>query len=731
MVYTKLLEPEILKKFDFAGVNTASTPIETQKPLVNDEEASDVDVHLYRSMIGSLMYLTASSPDIMFAICVCSRFQVNLKTSHLRAVKRIFRYLKGKPKLGLWYPRVSSFDLEAYSDSDYTGANLDRKSTTGGCQFLGRRLISWQCKKQTIVATSTTEAEYVAAANCCGQVLWIQNQMLDYGFNFMNTKIYIDNESTICIVKNPVFHSKTKHIAIRHHFIRDAYEKKLIQVLKIHTDDNVADLLTKAFDVNSLYEVFSVQKNLDHSDEFHGVIWPKDSTDKPDEGTDKPKVSTDKEEVSTDRPDEGTVDQNKGRSSTQTDTTTTTPTIFGDDETIAQVLIIMSQNKEKLKHNMVAYLEKTDVNAEFHEIIDFNRVATFTMPSHGKHFSGKVTPLFASMLVQPTEDEGATSERPSEPQPTPSPPHPSKANVEPQTDPSPRPSPSTHIPNSIPDISAGGNQGEQLIQLQDQSKEIKTLEGTDQEAKEETKLPDEGTDDRTEGRSATPTTPTTTPTMFGDDETIAQIDPKDKGKRTLKRKISSILEVMRVFLKIEKKFKQLARDEEMARKQEWKADRLLALRLQDKKERSSLWKREQSSFMIQLQLKEALYEKVKRFDESFTAVGSTEDERRINEINEGVKDPDQKSLKKRVVEETPKKEDTQRKRKRSQSDVDSNDEHRKCLKIITFKGTMNSESTGKKYLSLLRMLDLGLEVERESIAALDLIRFIKQQIDEN
>ncbi|GJS78511.1 putative ribonuclease H-like domain-containing protein [Tanacetum coccineum] len=241
---------EILKKFDFASVKTASTPIETQKPLVKDEEAADVDVHLYRSMIGSLMYLTASRPDIMFAVCACSRFQVTPKTSHLHAVKRIFRYLKGKPKLGLWYPRVSSFDLEAYSDSDYAGANLDRKSTTGGCQFLGRRLISWQCKKQTIVATSTTEAEYVAAANCCGQVLWIQNQMLDYGFNFMNTKIYIDNESTICIVKNPVFHSKTKHIAIRHHFIRDAYEKKLIQVLKIHTDDNVADLLTKAFDVS-------------------------------------------------------------------------------------------------------------------------------------------------------------------------------------------------------------------------------------------------------------------------------------------------------------------------------------------------------------------------------------------------------------------------------------------------------------------------------------------------
>ncbi|GJS77792.1 retrovirus-related pol polyprotein from transposon TNT 1-94, partial [Tanacetum coccineum] len=239
---------EILKKFDLVNVKAAITPMETKLPLTKDEEAFDVDVHLYRSMIGSLMYLTASRPDIMYAVCVCSRFQVTPKTSHLNAVKRIFKYLKGKPNLGLWYPRESPFDLEAFSDSDYGGSNLDRKSTTGGCQFLGQRLISWQCKKQTIVATSTTEAEYVAAANCCGQVLWVQNQLLDYGFNFMNTKIHIDNESTICIVKNPVYHSKTKHIEIRHHFIRDCYEKKLISVEKIHTDLNVADLLTKPFD---------------------------------------------------------------------------------------------------------------------------------------------------------------------------------------------------------------------------------------------------------------------------------------------------------------------------------------------------------------------------------------------------------------------------------------------------------------------------------------------------
>ncbi|GJS10909.1 putative ribonuclease H-like domain-containing protein [Tanacetum coccineum] len=160
---------DILKKFDFCSIKTATTPIESNKPLVKDEDGVEVDVHEYRSMIGSLMYLTTSRPDIMFAVCACARFQVTPKASHLHAVKRIFRYLKHQPKLGLWYPRDSPFELEAFLDSDYAGASLDRKSTTGGCQFLGRRLISWQCKKQTIMANSTTEAEYVAAAHCCRQ----------------------------------------------------------------------------------------------------------------------------------------------------------------------------------------------------------------------------------------------------------------------------------------------------------------------------------------------------------------------------------------------------------------------------------------------------------------------------------------------------------------------------------------------------------------------------------
>nr|GFA42667.1 putative ribonuclease H-like domain-containing protein [Tanacetum cinerariifolium] len=149
---------DILKKFGYSDVRSSNTPMDKKNPWGTDETGKDVDLHLYRSMIRFLMYLTASRPDIMFVVYAYARHQVIPKECHLHAVKRIFRYLKGHPKLGLWYPKEPPFDLVAYSDSDYGGATQDRKSTTRGCQFLGRRLISWQCKKQTIVATSTTEA---------------------------------------------------------------------------------------------------------------------------------------------------------------------------------------------------------------------------------------------------------------------------------------------------------------------------------------------------------------------------------------------------------------------------------------------------------------------------------------------------------------------------------------------------------------------------------------------
>ncbi|GJR10282.1 putative ribonuclease H-like domain-containing protein [Tanacetum coccineum] len=233
---------DILKKFNFSSVKTTSTLIETNKALLKDKEAKDVDVHLYISMIGSLMYLIASRPDIMFAVCACGRFQVTPKVSHLHAVKRIFRYLKGQSKLGLWYPRDLPFDLKAFSDSDDAGASLDRKSITRGCQFLGKRLILWQCKKQTVVANSTTKAEYVAAANCYGHVLWIQNQIDELGVKTGSCKVNATRQDLVLLGENLEFIDQHNMVACleridgnaEFHQIATAKSKTVNDVKQIH-----------------------------------------------------------------------------------------------------------------------------------------------------------------------------------------------------------------------------------------------------------------------------------------------------------------------------------------------------------------------------------------------------------------------------------------------------------------------------------------------------------------
>jgi hypothetical protein len=146
------------------------TPMALNGHLDLNEEGKSVDQKVFRSMIDSLLYLCASSPDIMLSVCMCARFQANPKECHHMVVKRIFRYLVHTPNLGLWYPKSSTFDLLGYSDSDYAGCKVDRKSTTGTCQFLSRSLVSWSSKKQNSVALSTAEAEYVAAGACCANV---------------------------------------------------------------------------------------------------------------------------------------------------------------------------------------------------------------------------------------------------------------------------------------------------------------------------------------------------------------------------------------------------------------------------------------------------------------------------------------------------------------------------------------------------------------------------------
>jgi hypothetical protein len=172
-----------------------------------NEDGKPVDQKVYRSMIGSLLYLCVSRPDIMLSVCMCARFQANPKECHLVAVKRIFRYLVHTPNLGLWYPKGSTFDLLGYSDSDYAGCKVDRKSTIGTCQFLGRSLVSWCSKKQNSVALSTAEAEYVAAGACCAQLLWMRQTLSDFGCEYKKIPLLCDNKSAIKLANNPVQHS--------------------------------------------------------------------------------------------------------------------------------------------------------------------------------------------------------------------------------------------------------------------------------------------------------------------------------------------------------------------------------------------------------------------------------------------------------------------------------------------------------------------------------------------
>ncbi|GJU51183.1 hypothetical protein Tco_1220738 [Tanacetum coccineum] len=472
--------------------------------------------------------------------------------------------------------------------------------------------------------------------------------------------------------------------------------------------------------------------------------------------------------------------------------------------------------------NVPVPLDHFPVNALTSKVFSF-------MVKKGKHFSGKITPLFASMLVQPIEDEGTTSKRPSEPQPTPYPPHPSEATIEPQSDPSPRPSPTTHIPNSIPEVSGvnqegqsssdrslSGNEGGMTLQsvydlcislchtvhkdplfdelpedtldymetedAQDVGRtrevvneeketvndEVSTEDvlstaqqkvstdkkkvstdrpnvstdrpkvSTDKE-KDSTVSTDEGTVDQTEGRRATPTTPTTTPTMFGDDETIAQVllnmsqakavsREKEKGvelkdveetERPRPTSTRSSL-TLKPLPKIDPKDKGKKKIEEED-ESETESDEQRAIAIRNKPPIRTQLRNQMMTYLKHVGNKkhsdlksktfeeiQALYEKVKRFDESFTVVGSTEDERRIKEMNEGVKDTDQKRLKEEDTAKVPAKvevtEQGTKKRKgghikmiaRKQSDVESDDEHRKFLKIVTFKGTIDSEIMEKK-----------------------------------
>ncbi|GJY27522.1 hypothetical protein Tco_0403289 [Tanacetum coccineum] len=236
---------EMLKKFGLEDSKPTKTPMSMEIKLTKDDEADFVDSSKYRGMIGSLLYLTASRPDIMFSVCLCARFQENPKTTHLESVKRTFRYIIGTSHLGLWYSKGTRIETVVYADSDHAGDYVDRKSTSGVCTFMGYCLTSWFAKKQMALAISMTEAEYVFAEKACQQALWMKQALIDYGIRLDDVPIMCDNKGAIDLSKNPVQHSRTKHIEIRHHFLRDNVQKGNISIEKVASEDNIGDIFTK------------------------------------------------------------------------------------------------------------------------------------------------------------------------------------------------------------------------------------------------------------------------------------------------------------------------------------------------------------------------------------------------------------------------------------------------------------------------------------------------------
>ncbi|WJX38809.1 hypothetical protein P8452_26432 [Trifolium repens] len=238
----------IVRKFGMDNASHKRTPAPTHLKLTKDEQGVGVDQSLYRRMIGSLLYLTASRPDITFAVGVCARYQAEPKVSHLNQVKRILKYVNGTCDYGMMYSHCENSNLCGYCDADWAGSADDRKSTSGGCFFLGSNLISWFSKKQNCVALSTAEAEYIAAGSSCSQLVWMKQMLKEYDVEQDVITLYCDNLSAINISKNHVQHSKTKHIDIRHHFIRDLVENKVVTLEHVGTKEQVADIFTKALD---------------------------------------------------------------------------------------------------------------------------------------------------------------------------------------------------------------------------------------------------------------------------------------------------------------------------------------------------------------------------------------------------------------------------------------------------------------------------------------------------
>ncbi|GKC07721.1 retrovirus-related pol polyprotein from transposon TNT 1-94 [Tanacetum coccineum] len=237
---------ESLKKYGMESCDPVDTPMVEKSKMDEDIQGKAVDPTHYRGMIDTLMYLTASRLDLTFVVCMCARYQAKPTKNHLHAVKRIFKYLQGTVNRGLWYPKDYSIALTAYADADHAGCQDTRRSTSGNMQLLGDRLVSWSSKRQKSAAISSMEAEYIALSGCCTQVLWTRSQITDYGLGFNKIPMYCDNKSAIALCCNHVQHSRSKHIDIRFHFIKEQVENGVVELYFVNTKYQLADIFTKS-----------------------------------------------------------------------------------------------------------------------------------------------------------------------------------------------------------------------------------------------------------------------------------------------------------------------------------------------------------------------------------------------------------------------------------------------------------------------------------------------------
>ncbi|GKA59307.1 hypothetical protein Tco_0758620 [Tanacetum coccineum] len=216
-----------------------------KRVLTLDKDSESIDSTKYRGMIGSLLYLIASRPDIMFSVCLWARFQENPKVSHLEAVKRIFRYIKGTQHIGLWYPKDTGTNVLVYANSDHVGDVVDRKSTIRIYTFVRSCLTSWFSKKQTSLANSITKSDYVLAERACQQALWIKQAFVDYNIALKEVPILCDDKCAINLTSSPINYPRTKHIEIRNRFLKYNVAKNHIIIDKIPLGENIGNILTK------------------------------------------------------------------------------------------------------------------------------------------------------------------------------------------------------------------------------------------------------------------------------------------------------------------------------------------------------------------------------------------------------------------------------------------------------------------------------------------------------